>query len=522
MSPTNSLLRQLCKAVAWDLSGISDGQLLERYATERDEAAFEALVRRHGPMVLGVCRRLLRDPDEANDAFQATFLVLVRKAASVFPREMLPNWLHGVAYRTAVRARSAVFKRRRREKQMRQMPEPAVRSPDPWDDLRALLDQHLACLPSKYRVAVVLCDLEGKAHKEAARDLGWPVGTLASRLSRGRRMLAARIIRRGGLVSAAALLHESAAACVPGTLVLAAVRAARLDGLEEAVAAATISVKIFALKQGVLRAMVLEKLKAVVTGIFAISLAFLGGGLLIGKPAAAEQPGAQANDKANRVAPGSAEEKGKRPVASSTEKIEKGRFELIADGKKIRIRAVYADKEVLAEAGRILYDEDQDQLFLEASGTESVTMQIKRAGSAEEKGKRPAASTSPKIAKGRFQVTADGTNVRIRVIYPDKEVVAEAGRVLYDEEKDLLILYAGHDDARLEIKLAGQPAQTLSGHRITYRPNSGEVRVEGSTGVRLNVPMLGPLPLALDFGFPIAKTAHENTQVFSYFLGFFR
>src|SRR5207244_3033628 len=140
----------------------------------RDEAAFEALVRRHGPMVLGVCLRVLRRHADAEDAFQATFLVLARKAASVVPREMLPNWLYGVAQQTAVRARAAAARRRAREKQVTHTPEPAAKPPAPWDDLEPLLDEELSKLPDKYRVPVVLCDLEGKTRKQAAGQLGWP------------------------------------------------------------------------------------------------------------------------------------------------------------------------------------------------------------------------------------------------------------------------------------------------------------------------------------------------------------
>ena len=156
-------------------------------SASKDEAAFEALVRRHGPMVLGVCRRVLRNHHDAEDAFQATFLVLVRKAASIVPREMVANWLYGVAYRTALKARSMIARQRVRERQVTEMPEPEAAEPDDcWRDLQPLLDQELSRLPDKYRVPIVLCDLEGKTGKEAARQLGWPEGTVASRLARGR------------------------------------------------------------------------------------------------------------------------------------------------------------------------------------------------------------------------------------------------------------------------------------------------------------------------------------------------
>src|SRR5262249_43507721 len=150
------------RRAARTLEGLGDGDLLGLYAVGGDEGAFEAIVRRHGPMVLGVCRRLLRDPHDAQDAFQATFLVLGRKAASGRPAELLPNWLYGVARRTALRARVSAARRGRRERQVAELPEPPMVSPEPRDDLRALLDGELACLPGNYRAAIVVCDLEGR------------------------------------------------------------------------------------------------------------------------------------------------------------------------------------------------------------------------------------------------------------------------------------------------------------------------------------------------------------------------
>jgi RNA polymerase sigma factor (sigma-70 family) len=247
-----AILRHLRRAVALPDSGCpSDEQLLSLFVGTRDDEAFEALVRRHGPMVLRVCHRILGDPHEADDAFQATFLVLATKAASVVPAGMLPNWLYGVARQTAVRARAATAKRRRRERQVLHLPEPQAPRADLHDDLRQLLDAELACLPGKYRVAVVLCDLEGRSHKDAASRLGWPVGTLASRHSRGRKMLKERLVRRGiGLseVTLTAMMSPNAvSACLPPSLVSATVRAASLSG--------AVSPQVAALTKGVLKTM---------------------------------------------------------------------------------------------------------------------------------------------------------------------------------------------------------------------------------------------------------------------------
>src|SRR6516165_6257561 len=168
---------------------LSDGQLLEDYLGRRNEAALAALVHRHGPMVWGVCRRVLRHYHDAEDAFQATFLVFVRKAASISSRELLANWLYGVAQQTALKARVTTAKRKERERQVTEMPELAVAEQDLWHDLQPLLDEELSRLPDNYRAVIVLCDLEGKTRKQAARQLGVPEGTVAGRLARARTLL---------------------------------------------------------------------------------------------------------------------------------------------------------------------------------------------------------------------------------------------------------------------------------------------------------------------------------------------
>jgi RNA polymerase sigma-70 factor (ECF subfamily) len=176
---------------------LSDAQLLDRFIEQRDEAAFETLVRRHGSMVLGVCRRVLRDQHNAEDAFQATFLVLARKALSIRRRDLLGSWLFGVAFQTARRARAAVARRSAHEKQMTQLPEPQAPESKLDPDSCAVLDYELSRLPEKYRLPIILCDLQGKGYAEAARQLGWPPGTLSGRLSRARRLLARRLASRG-------------------------------------------------------------------------------------------------------------------------------------------------------------------------------------------------------------------------------------------------------------------------------------------------------------------------------------
>jgi RNA polymerase sigma factor (sigma-70 family) len=244
-------------------AGLTDGELLEGYVTRRDDGAFEALVRRHGPMVLGVCRRVLRNEADAEDAFQATFLVLVRKAASVRPRGMVGNWLHGVAHNTARKAK-AMNSRRRVKERAAEQPSGTAATAEQRQHLEEVLDEALGGLPDRYRVAIVLCDLEGETIKEAARRVGCPAGTLGARLSRGRALLARRLARQGlnlsGGLLAATLAPSVASAAVPAPLVAATVKAAGLFAAGRATSG-VITERVAALTEGVLKAMLLTKLK---------------------------------------------------------------------------------------------------------------------------------------------------------------------------------------------------------------------------------------------------------------------
>ncbi len=256
---------------------LSDGQLLECFVSHRDEAAFSALVRRHGPMVWGVCRRVLRSHHDAEDAFQATFLVLVRKAASITPREMVANWLYGVAHQTARKARATMGKRQAREKQVNEMPEPeAGTEPDLWRDLQGLLDQELSRLPDKYRLAIVLCDLEGRSRKKAARQLNIPEGTLSSRLTTARTMLAKRLARHGLAVAggsvAAVLSQKAALASVPASVLSSTIKAATLVAAGDVAATGLISANVAALTEGVVKSMLLMKLKTVTALLLMLSM----------------------------------------------------------------------------------------------------------------------------------------------------------------------------------------------------------------------------------------------------------
>jgi RNA polymerase sigma factor (sigma-70 family) len=269
----------------------TDAQLLARFLTCRDEAAFAVLVRRHGPMVLGVCRRVLGHAQDAEDAFQAAFLVLARKAGSLLKGEAVGSWLYLVAYRAALRARAGRARRRAREKQVDEMPHAEVQ-PEPAQDWRPLLDEELGLLPEKHRAPLVLCDLEGQSHREAARQLGLTTGTLARRLVAGRRLLAERLSRRGVTLSGGALavaLAEGAAAAVPAPWVHATARAATLLSAGEAVAVATPAALLM---KEVLRAMLMTKLRIyVATALLAVLLG--AGGLAYRAAGQAPRSGAR-------------------------------------------------------------------------------------------------------------------------------------------------------------------------------------------------------------------------------------
>lgn len=304
-SQMNGVIQHLRRAgLLRDGAGLTDGQLLEDYISRRDDAALAALVRRHGPMVWGVCRRVLGNYHDAEDAFQATFLVLVRKAASIASRELLANWLYGVAHQTALKARATIAKRRTRERQVREMLEPEATQQQVWHDLQPLLDEELSRLPDKYRVPIVLCDLEGKTRNEAAQLLGCPEGTVAGRLARARVMLAKRLAQRGVTLSggalAAVLAEKVLSADVPTSVVSSTIKVASL--LAAGKAAGEVSVKVAALAEGVVKTMFATKIKSVLTAVMALA-ALAGGAGLLYRSQAAEPPKGKAQKVEEKPAP---------------------------------------------------------------------------------------------------------------------------------------------------------------------------------------------------------------------------
>jgi len=268
----------------------SDTQLLKRFTAVREESAFAALVERHGPMVLGVCRRVLHNEHDAEDAFQAVFLVLARKATAVRKVESLGSWLYGVAYRVAARLRAGIGLRQHKERSEEAASRTERATGDligaiVWRELRPIIDEELNQLPSKYRQPLVLCYLQGKTHDEAAQELGWSKGSMSRRLDKARELLRHRLTRRGITLSAGVVLGvlaENAASAAPSAaLVQRTVQAGLLYTAGKSTAAGVISVQAVKLTQGVLHAMFMSKLKLTAAVLAAIVLVGTGTGMTL-------------------------------------------------------------------------------------------------------------------------------------------------------------------------------------------------------------------------------------------------
>jgi RNA polymerase sigma factor (sigma-70 family) len=260
--------------LADDLAALPDAELVGRFVERRDDAAFTALVRRHGTLVLGVCRRVLRHEQDAEDAFQATFLIFARDAVRMRRAGAVGNWLYGVAYNVARRVRTARTRRSAHEQHAAAQKLTELPAGVP-DDLRAILDAELNALPGKYRAPIVLCDLMGLTTSEAAAEVGCPPKTLGTRLSRGRSLLARRLTRRGVSLSvaglAAVLTPSALGAAVPPQLVEFTVQAA--TGFVSGSAAA-VTPAVVALTQGVSNVMILNTIK--------LAAVLISGALILG------------------------------------------------------------------------------------------------------------------------------------------------------------------------------------------------------------------------------------------------
>src|SRR5262245_30354373 len=275
MPPTSlsAVVRQVRKLAApCDTAAASDNQLLDRFHVSGDEAAFDALVRRHGPLVMGVCRRLLRHHQDAEDAFQATFLLLARKAASIRRRAALASWLYGVARRVAADARRAAARRQARERRATTVGHAQPDLEAAWRELQAVLADEVERLPEKYQLPFVLCCLEGKSKAEAAAQLGWKEGTVSSRLAEARKRMQQRLARRGLALTAALWAAAPAtgpASAGPSALVTTTVGAAL--GARVGTAAGA-SARAAALANAVTKAMFASKVKTATALLLAVAL----------------------------------------------------------------------------------------------------------------------------------------------------------------------------------------------------------------------------------------------------------
>jgi RNA polymerase sigma factor (sigma-70 family) len=348
--PLGRCLRHVCKLAAVQTAReLGDRDLLERFVAAKDEAAFAVLVERHGPMVLGVCRRVLGSAHDAEDACQATFLVLAQKAASIRKTTALASWLHGVAARVSGHLRR---EHRRRDRREREIQRPATSDPAAevsWREVQTVLDEELEHLPERLRAPLILCYLDGQPRDAAAQQLGLSVACLHGRLERGRKALCAALTRRGVTLSAALLaaaLGEGVSrAALPPTLVLHAAQAALRIACGRALEEGLVPTKILLLAQEVTKSMFLTKLKLNVSAFLCAGLlaAALGGSLAL----AHARAGQQAKPPAAQSAPQPAATPGARQTPSQqadarpaeTERI-RGRV-LDPDGKPLAGAKVY-------------------------------------------------------------------------------------------------------------------------------------------------------------------------------------
>jgi RNA polymerase sigma factor (sigma-70 family) len=338
----NVVLQGLCKLVEAQAAQLSDGQLLQRFAAGRDEAAFAVLLQRYSRLVYSVCRNVLRHDHDAEDAFQATFLVLARRAGAIRSDQAIGSWLYRVAYRVSIKARTAAERRRRQESQAAQPPEARPTGDLAWRELQAMLDRELNRLPDKYRAPFVLCCLLGKSKTEAAADLNWKEGTVSSRLSHARQLLRTRLARRGvtlsALLSGLAISEQGDAGTVPPRLI-----AAVQDAAPRFLRGETIATTPAVLARSVLRGMAATRLTVACAFAAIVSLAGVAAAFAFQRPIDPVQP---VSFGAPAAGP---------PIVAASEPAEDGLHQLVVRG-----RVVDGDGKPVAGADvAMLADEDR-------------------------------------------------------------------------------------------------------------------------------------------------------------------
>jgi RNA polymerase sigma factor (sigma-70 family) len=476
-TPLETVLENLRRSVFRpEEAGLTDGDLLEWFITRRDTAAFEVLVRRHGPMVLGVCRRVLRNEADAEDAFQATFLVLIRKAASIRPRAMVGNWLYGVAQSTALKARAMSAKRLAKEREAAARAAPAD-SAETWERLHALLDQELKTLPDKYRAAIVLCDLEGKTIKEAAGHLGCPPGTVGTRLARGRRLLARRLSRHGLAVSgggiAALIAPQEATARVPAPLLHSTVEAAMRFAAGRAVAPGVLPTRVLALTKGALTSMLLTKLKITTVAGLAVCALAVGAGLASYRALAANGPPPPAAPPPGAAAARSPAGTPPRPGAAESAPADK---EVHGSGNVITRELSLADFTAVTVSRTFQVELTRADAFRVAITTDDNLVphiQARKAGSTLELS----------VAQG---VSFWATSLKATIAMPalDELRVASAARVTmkgFKSHKPFQATLGYSSTLEGEIEAPSVNLEVSGGGRVTLKGRAGELKIAAKT-----------------------------------------
>jgi RNA polymerase sigma factor (sigma-70 family) len=521
--PAGTVIRHIRRlGVAQDTRDSSDAHLLQRFAADREEAAFAALVQRHGRLVWDVCRHVLRHEQDAEDAFQATFLVLAKKAGSVRKGEALASWLHGTAYRVALRAKRDAAIRRAHERRGQSMPAEKSLPETVLREALALLDEEVDRLPDRQRAAFVLCCLEGKSLAEAARQLGWKEGTVSGTLARARQLLRRRLTARGvtlsAVLAAVALGRQAGSAAVPAGLARATVRAA-LGSVLGKTGAASVASRAAALAEGVTRPMLLNKVRTTAV-LLALSLAVTGTGLLAPRllgerPAEAGQLGAPGAAPPHPDAPGReggglarADRFGDPLPPGAIARLGSVRFR---HGGRIYSLAPSPDGKVLVSRGL----DGSVRLWDPASGKELACLRLSAAGNWTDTvafspdGKRLAAATGQPGTKGSAVVFWEASAAREahRIEVKDGTVSA----VAFAPDGKTLAGVTG-DTIRLWDPVTGRELRRLKGHRddieaLTFAPDGKTLASGGrdktvrlwdpATGAELRT-LQGELALAPD------------------------
>jgi RNA polymerase sigma factor (sigma-70 family) len=378
-SRLNVLLQQLRGFVRPPDDGVTDAQLLSRWLTSRDEAAFELLVWRHGPTVLGVCQRLLRRSQDIEDAFQATFLVFLRKAQTIGKGNAVAGWLYQVAYRVALQSRQRRSHQALLDGRDVLIPAPGTTDLADWHDIRPVLDDEVNRLPVRYRTVILLCCLKGKTNEEAARELGVPIGTVLSRLARARAQLRARLTRRGVSLTAGVLAAgwaAEASASVPSCLVVSTMKAALLGTAEEAAAAGVVSAQAAALTKGALHVMWLSKLQTTVAALI-LSVALIGGGGLFAYGTLAAGPGKGSGHvtRGDETVPENGNDRAKEEErqAANVEKAEDQRLKKLLEDATLRARKLERENDQLKKRLQELEDKLASNRTASNSGGDNRT-----------------------------------------------------------------------------------------------------------------------------------------------------